>query len=289
VCPSCRSVLRGPTRGFAPSALTPKEFDEVVLSDFAEHNADECWGLYDLTHAGAVKAAFDRLAHAAARDPAARGQLESIRGSGREPKTMHYMLDFLMSSLATRDGPRHDMRRSRIWLNEPHFDAYDFARRASESKELSAPVRDAATELSAAVDQLVVHSFAGARAWPGFTRGANAAFFVFPDGAATLDGTTHWELMAWYTGADMRAQLAEKLAKGRQSFEYKVLREIEKVPLEQAEARFRELESQTKVRDEPDHVKHGYGRLSWAIDGAASENRDVRNWYELLRSWYGKQ
>jgi clostripain len=280
-------VVGGMKRSFKPADLTPKDFGEVVLSDFAENNAGECWGLYDLSHVADVKAAFDRLATLVAGDRQARAELEDIRGRGNKPKTMNYM-DYFLFKEYLGDKWRADERQlANSWLSGPNFDAYDFGQRVSKSAKLSPQARQTGNGIAEAVDALVVRSFAGAKMWPVFDAGKHGVFFVFPDGASKLGDKTHWELMSWYSAADLRSELAAQHVTLRDSDKCKLLCLIQNLTPEEWRVQRNELESRLEQLDSTEFMTRGYGRLSWAIDRAAIDGSSVGNWYELLQSWYG--
>jgi hypothetical protein len=173
------------------------------------------------------------------------------------------------------------------WLSGPHFDAYDFGQRVGKSERVSPQARQAGSAIAAAVDALVVHSFAGAKMWPQFEPGKHGAFFVFPDGAAKLGDTTHWDLMRWYSAGDLRSELAAQHATLRESDMCKLLCVIQNLSPEEWRVQRKELESRLEQLDSTEFMTRGYGRLSWAIDRAAIDGSSVGNWYELLQSWYG--
>lgn len=83
----------------------------------------------------------------------------------------------------------------------------------------------------------------------------------------------------------MRPRLADCVAKLRH-FDG---RRMKNLSPEQFEQRKQEFEKHRKELEELLTVKFGYGRLSWAIDGATNDPATVGNWWELLRTWYNPQ
>ena len=164
--------------------LTEKHWRErAALSGEGEH---ESWGCYDLTRAEQVKRDVDRLAALLA-EHNPKSQVESIRGFGASPPTMHYF------------PPDSEVE----WAASPHFDLYDLARRLHESATLPEDVRSAARGVTEGVGAMITASF-GMDFFPGFEGGKNGIFITFPDGSATREGKSHWSRFGWYHPADRR-------------------------------------------------------------------------------------
>lgn len=184
-------------------ALTPRELSLLAVEEggagrraFATAHPEraaevafESVAAYDLAQAAGAKAALNRFAAAAARDPQARAALEAQRAS---------MLNYCQSD----------------FLAETAFvDLADLLQQAAGAEELSDETRAAARAALAATDALVLDSFA-MDGYPGFTAGLNGAFIPFPDGAAQvrsgpLKKERLWEKYAWYADWDSAQSAAD--------------------------------------------------------------------------------
>jgi clostripain len=181
---------------FGTRAITVIEENLKAEAPYNPRVGHECWGLYDLSIADAVKRAVDELSVAIAQENA-RVVVQEIRGAKETLRTMAYF------------SPNE-----RAWASEPHFDLYDLAQRIHDHPGLSDTVRGSAGKLATTVDQMVVASV-GMNDYDGFTPGKNGIFILFPDGDATHGGRRHWEAFTWYHPRD---RSTEKAAFGKFSW-----------------------------------------------------------------------
>jgi len=180
---------------FDPATLTPAEFGCLVVEegergrramaarhpDMAEMVGHEAAACYDLRLAEDAKHAVDRWARILWKTDA-KETLEGLRdGDAKTPPVLNYVRDNFGS--------------------RPYVDAYALAERAAACEELAPQAREAAREVMAALDALVLGSF-GMDELVGFTPGRHGIFLVFPDGDAewvTPRSDRLWQELGWYT------------------------------------------------------------------------------------------
>jgi len=240
------TMVGGKEKYYDPATMTTLDLAGVIMEEIYDRKLlSFSWGCYDLTKVEAVKEKVDAFAVRLATE-GEKDDLEFIRGSGRNVRTLNYMFPktlLILTGLAMKDN----------WLLVPYFDLYDLARRTYESRRFSTSIRSVAQEVMLAVDEMVVFSFRDFDdLWQGpggFENGKNGIYTVFPDGDREYSGMPFWAQFTWYNVLSV-------------------------------------TETPEGWPEEIWGPYPTYGKYAWCADGATPGNNTVENWFELLDSWF---
>jgi len=184
------SMMGGNELYYDPASMTALQLGGIITEeqhDSTSSDSTQALSCYDLSQAGAVKAAVDALARILASE-SKKTDFENIRGNCPSTNVIRYF------NSSSEDE----------WIFFPFFDLYDLCKKTSEdSAHFSATVRVNAAAVMSAVDAMVVNSFANS-SYAGFENGKNGVHIFFPDGD-TLDslyGYRHWAYQWWYNSID---------------------------------------------------------------------------------------
>ena len=188
---------------YSPLDLTPKDLGAVIVEeqhDSTVEEYDQSLSLYDLSRVFDVKTAVDDLAVAIDQSNT-KIAFENIRGRDREPVSLYYFA-------IPKDPTNADFYS--IWEETPFFDVYDLAERVFYNESnFPASVISRAEILMKAVDDLVVHSFAGdlfsyRTFQSNFKQGKNGIHIFFPDGSkVNAKNEPMWINQWWYTSRNL--------------------------------------------------------------------------------------
>ncbi len=190
--------------GFNNPAITMSKAIVVEHKREFSSYSNETMAAYDLSRIEDVKGKLDALS-ALLVDK--RTDIDAIRGSYQNSNTLEYF---------NEDSDYE-------WVNNPHFDLYDFASRVSSYSGFSSSssITTAADNLKISVDECVVKSWGGS-SYPGYEDGKNGLAFFLPEGnrEVTLSSQTEIEyrFQWWYTNKDTQAILGSNFLYGKLDF-----------------------------------------------------------------------
>lgn len=166
-----------------PTYMSPSLFGELIIEtqkSSTRFNSGQSLTCIDLSKVKTVKVAVELLAKSVQNK---KDDMQTLRGNGTTGSVLCY---FTKSS-------------STDWLNYPYFDLYNLAVAVNSSSSFDVTIKNNASAVMAAVDEMVLYSF-GNSAYSGFVAGKSGVHIFFPDGDST-SGTTpniHWSYQKWY-------------------------------------------------------------------------------------------
>lgn len=228
-------TMGGQENYYSPHSITMLQLGGIIVEEQRDSTSarnDQQLSCYDLSGAANVKTSVDAFAKELYSE---NSNLENIRGNITAPTIIHYYRPF----------------SSNEQINYPFFDLYDLAKKTNEDDQnYSQAIRDKASAVMTAVDNLVVYSFAGSK-FNGFTDSKNGVSIFFPKGDNNnwiYDSTAqkyvqvrHWSQQWWYHPLDTTVSMG---------------------------------------------AGKYYGKIKWCADGLNTAINKVGNWFELLDSWY---
>ena len=165
------------------SSVTGSTFAQIVVEEYKDafsSESEETMTALDLNYIDEVKDALDELSKVLDNSDSNKTSSEAARSN-----SMEYFDEAYVSE----------------WVNNPHFDLYDYAGRLSSALP---SVSTQADSLKTAVGQCVISSWGGS-SYSGHTSGENGLGFFYPDGDYNDPGNDIENLYYyewWYTSAD---------------------------------------------------------------------------------------
>ena len=166
-----------------PARMTPLQFASMIFEEIEAMQPWASWGLFDNGRIARVKAEVDELA----------GLLAAEDGA--------ILLQAIDSTLGYHHQTAADLETSLLAF--PYVDAYHFYSLLSRNQKLRPTSRAQATEVCAAIDELVVASYYGTGFLPttsDFVDGKGGVYQVLPRGRKVFSqtGSTFWAHTTWF-------------------------------------------------------------------------------------------
>lgn len=167
------------------ASVSPRQMTLLLYQNVEEYQRWASWGAFDNRKVEEVKKSMDRAAHLLA--------LESM--------------DVLYAELEATLGYFHQTSddEATAQLAFPYLDAYDYWLRLSTCTEISEESRNAALEVCAGIDALVLDSYYGRGFLPPtdrFVDGRSGVYQILPLGRKIYpqSGQTFWSHCNWFSG-----------------------------------------------------------------------------------------